>query len=37
MVVLKTIRHLSKDVEEYFNITRQVHDIVRQSLSLIHI
>ena len=31
MVVLKTIRHLSKDVEEYFNITRQVHDIVRQS------
>ena len=31
MVVLKIIRHLSKDVEEYFNITRQVHDIVRQS------
>ena len=31
MVVLKTIRHLSKDVEEYFNITQQVHDIVRQS------
>lgn len=31
MVVLKTIRHLSESVEEYFNITRQVHDIVRES------
>mgnify|MGYP000727296905 FL=1 len=29
MVVLKTIRHLSESVEDYFNITRQVHDIVR--------
>ena len=31
MVVVKTIRHLSKQVEECFNITRQVHQIVEES------
>lgn len=31
MVVVETIRHLSKKVEEYYNITRQVHDIVQKS------
>lgn len=31
MVVVETIQHLSKHVEEYFNITRQVHRIVEES------
>lgn len=31
MVVVKTIQHLSEKVEEYFNITQQVHGIVRES------
>lgn len=31
MVVVKTIRHLSEKVEEYYNITQQVHDIVAES------
>lgn len=31
MVVVKTIEHLSRKVEEYFNITGQVHQIVENS------
>ena len=31
MVVLKEIRHLSKSVEEYFNITEEVRRIVKES------
>jgi len=31
MVVVKTIQHLSEKVEEYYNITQQVHDIVGES------
>ena len=31
MVVVKTIQHLSRQVEEYHNITRQVHQIVEES------
>ena len=30
MVVVKTIQHLSRQVEEYHNITRQVHQIVEE-------
>lgn len=31
MVIVKTIRHLSKEVSEFFNITEQVHQIVAES------
>ena len=31
MVVVKTIQHLSEKVEEYYNITQQVHDIAGES------
>ncbi|MVB11970.1 hypothetical protein CAFE_26990 [Caprobacter fermentans] len=31
MVVVKTIRHLSKAVSEFYNITEQVHGIVEKS------
>lgn len=31
MVVVKTIEHLSRQVSEFYNITQQVHTIVRES------
>lgn len=31
MVVVETIQHLSQKVEEYYNLTQQIHDIVRKS------
>lgn len=31
MVIVKTIRHLSKNVSEFFNITEEVHRIVEES------